>query len=65
MASDGRLEIEKRPSNEPGFGKDFVKLSMASSISSKISSSAFKMLGSPSKALITINKRKRMIFMNP
>ena len=65
MASGGRLEKEKGPSNDPVFGKGFVKLSMASSTSSKTPSSPSKRSGSPSKGLITVDKRERMIFMDP
>ena len=65
MASGGRLEKEKGPSNESGFGMGFVKLSMPSSTPSKTPSSPSKRSGSPSKGLITVDKRERMIFMDP
>ena len=65
MVVGGRLGKEKGSSDEPVFGKGFVKLSMPSSTPSKTPSSPSKRSGSPSKGLITVDKRERMIFMDP
>ena len=65
VAVGGRLGKEQGPLNEPVFGKGFVKLSIPSSTPSKTPSSPSKRLGSPSKGLITVDKRERMVFMDP
>ena len=65
MAVGRHLGKEKESSDEPIYGKGFVKLSMPSSTPSKTSSSPSKRSGSPSKGLITVDKRERMIFMDP
>ena len=65
MAVGGRPRTEKGPSNEAVFGQGFVKLSMPSSTPSKTPSSPSKRSGSPSKGLITLDKRERMVFMDP
>lgn len=65
MAVGGRLGKEKGLSNEPVFGKGLVKLSMPSSTPSKTPSSPSKRSGSPSNGLNTVDKRERMVFMDP